>query len=52
MKALEISKSELEPKVDEFENYLYDLSHGLVTSNEYDSYYRENPLPKVPPDLI
>ena len=38
-------------KVDEFEDYMYNLS-PIITFNEYESYYSEKPLPKMPPDLI
>ena len=45
-----LNKSE-ELEVDEFENYIYDLS-PTVTYDEYESYCSEKPLPKVSPDLI
>jgi hypothetical protein len=39
-------------EVDEFENYLYDLSSTPNKCDEYDSYCREKPLKMAPPQLI
>jgi hAT family C-terminal dimerisation region len=44
----EISKG----PVDEFEDFIYDLSSSPVTFDEYESYCNEKPLPKAPPHLI
>ena len=46
------STSEKEREIDEFENFMYNVSAHTPVTDEYEAYCSEKPLPIVPPNLI